>query len=158
MPMFMPKNITGFAVVGLGGTFDHLHAGHERLLEIAFRIGKKVAVGLATDALLGGKQFKENLQSYDQREAGLREYAKRIGRAKDLVIIPLEDPVGPAGTDPSIEAHVSSEETFSSAQKINEIRIANSLKPLILVMIPMVLKENGERYSSTTIRESLAEP
>ncbi len=142
--------------VGLGGSFDHLHAGHERLLQVAFDLGKKVVVGLASDALLKDKKFKENLQSFEERRQGLLAFAKRIGREKDLTIIELDDPMGPAITSPDLDAHVSSEETAPVAQKINEERRKRGLKPLIMVTIPMVLKADGVRYSSTEIREQAA--
>ncbi len=143
--------------VGLGGSFDHLHAGHERLLRVAFDIGKKVVVGLASDALLKDKRFKESLQSYEERRQGLIAFAKRIRREEDLTIIKLEDPLGPAITSPDLDVHISSEETAPIAQKINEERRKRGLQPLIMVTIPMVLKADGVRYSSTEIRERAAE-
>ena len=142
--------------VGLGGSFDHLHAGHERLLQVAFEIGSKVVIGLAADELLKEKKFKQNLQSYEDRMQNLVLFAKKIKRAKDLVVIKLTDPYGPAITSAELDVHVSSEETFPGAQKINDLRRQNGLKPLILVMIPMVLKIDGVRYSSTQIREQIA--
>ncbi len=142
--------------VGLGGTFDHLHAGHERLLRVAFDIGSKVVIGLASDQLLSNKKFKENLQSYEERALNLERFAEKLRRKKDLAIVKLTDPFGPAITSPDLDIHVSSEETFASAQKINEMRRNNGLKPLILVMIPMVLKADGVRFSSTGIRQDMA--
>jgi pantetheine-phosphate adenylyltransferase len=142
--------------VGLGGSFDHLHAGHELLLQVAFDIGTKVIIGLASDALLEHKRFKEYLQSYEEREQNLVEFARNIGRDGDVTIIKLEDKFGPAITEPDIDMHVSSEETFPVAQEINNLRRQNGLTPLILVMIPMVLKDDGVRYSSTEFRGQLA--
>nr|MDO8110802.1 pantetheine-phosphate adenylyltransferase [Candidatus Sigynarchaeota archaeon] len=142
--------------VGLGGTFDHLHGGHEKLLRVAFDIGSKVIIGLASDELLVNKKFKENLQSYDERARNLEQFAAKLRRKKDLSIIKLTDPFGVAITSPDLDVHVSSEETFASAQKINEMRRNNGLKPLILVMIPMVLKADGVRFSSTGIRQDMA--
>ena len=47
-----------FKIVGLGGIFDHLHLGHQVLLQTAFKLGKHVAIGLSTENLLKGKQFR----------------------------------------------------------------------------------------------------
>jgi pantetheine-phosphate adenylyltransferase len=146
----------GAYTVGLGGSFDHLHAGHERLLQVAFDIGKKVVVGLASDTLLKNKKFKEKLQTFDERKQGLIAFVKKIGRAKDVTIIELNDPMGPAITSPDIDVHVSSEETAPVAQQINEERRKRGLQPLIMVIIPMVLKPDGVRFSSTEIREHVA--
>ncbi|MBN2153161.1 MAG: pantetheine-phosphate adenylyltransferase [Candidatus Lokiarchaeota archaeon] len=142
--------------VGLGGSFDHLHAGHERLLQVAFDFGSKVVVGLASDALLKDKKFKENLQAFEERKQGLIEFARRIGREKDLAVIQLDDPMGPAITSPDLDVHVSSEETAPVAQKINEERRKRGLKPLVMVTIPMVQRADGDRYSSTDIRQKMA--
>ncbi|NMC07269.1 MAG: pantetheine-phosphate adenylyltransferase [Candidatus Lokiarchaeota archaeon] len=143
----------GKHTAGLGGTFDHLHAGHERLLQVAFDFGAKVVIGLASDKLLANKKFKEFLQTFEQRKQGLIAFAEKIGRANDLTIIELDDPIGPAITSPDIDVHVSSEETAPVAQHINEERRKRGLQPLIMVTIPMVLKADGVRYSSTEIRE-----
>ena len=48
-----------FELVGIGGTFDHLHEGHKLLVETALKISKKLMIGLTTDRLLGNKKFKE---------------------------------------------------------------------------------------------------
>ena len=145
----------GKYLVGTGGTFDHLHEGHLKLLEVAFNVGKKVMIGLTTDELLHQKKFKEFIETYEIRESGLRKYASSIGREGDLVIIPLHDPFGPAITEPGIDIHISSEETFDVARKINDIRREKNLKPMMLLMIPMEMSDDGSRYSSTKIREKM---
>ncbi len=146
----------GKHTVGLGGTFDHLHAGHENLLQVAFDFGAKVVIGLASDILLKNKKFKEDLQTFEERKQGLIAFAKKIGRAKDLTIIELTDPLGPAITSPDLDVHISSEETTNVAQQINDERRKGGLQPLIMVIIPMVLKADGVRYSSTEIRGQAA--
>jgi pantetheine-phosphate adenylyltransferase len=145
----------GKYIVGTGGTFDHLHEGHLKLLEVAFNVGKKVIIGLTTDVLLQQKKFKEFIEPYEIRESGLKDYASSIGREEDLVIIPLHDPFGPAITEPNINIHISSEETFEVAREINDIRRENNLQPMILLMIPMEITDDGSRYSSTKIREKM---
>lgn len=144
-----------FGLVGLGGTFDRLHPGHERLLDVALAIGDTVVVGLATDALLQGKASRQLIQPYVERERALHAFAAGRGRAGALTIVPLDDPFGPAATDPRLEAHVSSEETFGVARQINEARARAGIPPLVLVMIPMVIDAGGKRYSSSSIRERL---
>lgn len=50
--------------VALGGTFDHLHAGHKILLTMACWLARRrVIVGITDDVLLGSKQYKDLLQS-----------------------------------------------------------------------------------------------
>ena len=55
----------GFNLVGLGGTFDFIHEGHQLLLQTAFQVGKKVVIGLSTDELLANKEYKEQI-TYSQ--------------------------------------------------------------------------------------------
>ncbi|MHA1681663.1 MAG: pantetheine-phosphate adenylyltransferase [Promethearchaeota archaeon] len=148
------KSHDGF-IVGLGGTFDHLHAGHERLLDVAFRMGAKVIIGLSTDNLLGGKENVDLIQPFSVRKAGLLAFASSLGRARDVEVIPLDDQFGPAITSEELEVHVSSEETMDVALKMNQIRLRNGLEPLILVVIPLVIDKDGTRFSSTKIRKKI---
>jgi pantetheine-phosphate adenylyltransferase len=143
-----------FKVVGLGGSFDHLHPGHHVLIQTAFKLGKHVAIGLSTENLLNGKQFRDKIQPYKVREDNLRKYIESTLHVpkQNYTIIPLDDPFGPAITNPDLDAHVSSQETYLGSLKINELRIKNGLNPLTIVIIPLVLDSKGEKFSSTTIR------
>ena len=126
-------------------------------METAFKLGNKVAIGLSTDALLENKSYRDLIQSYEEREAGLRNFIEnelQIG-LEDYTIIPLDDPFGPAIKVAELQAHVSSAETFPGAMMINDLRIQNGLNPLVLIIIPLVLNESGEKVSSTEIRANL---
>ncbi|MCF2139909.1 MAG: pantetheine-phosphate adenylyltransferase [Candidatus Lokiarchaeota archaeon] len=145
--------------VGLGGSFDHLHEGHKYLLKTAFKLGKMVYIALTTEELIGSKRFKDQFQSYSVRSAHLRAFITQELRISTnrFSIIPLKDPLGPAITFKDLEVHVSSMETYSTAIKINEIRLKNGLTPLILVIIPLICTSSGKKISSTKIRENLAQ-
>ncbi|MBN1801540.1 MAG: pantetheine-phosphate adenylyltransferase [Candidatus Lokiarchaeota archaeon] len=151
------ENKKAFKLIGLGGTFDHLHDGHKFLLRTAVKLGDHLAIALATEALLGSKQHKHVIESYDIRERVLCSYLEGVlGLTREkYTIIPLNDPFGSAITDPNLEAHVSSAETFETALKINEIRTQNGLNPMILVVIPIVCDAKGNKLSSTNIRSCL---
>lgn len=146
-----------FKLVGLGGAFDHLHDGHKQLLQMAFRLGDQVAIGLSSEKLLQNKSYKEKLQSYEERTAQLRKYIEEKLQRKphEYQILQLDDPFGPAITVDALEAHVSSEETYKGALMINELRIKNGLKPLVLVIIPLLVGADGQKLSSTAIRASI---
>lgn len=69
--------------VAVGGTFDHLHAGHKLLLTIAtllinFRDGpqreKSITIGISGDALLQKKQFIDEMMDWDARQLSVREF------------------------------------------------------------------------------------
>src|SRR6056297_1363081 len=142
-----------FNLVGLGGTFDHLHPGHKTLLKTAFKVGKKVAIALTTEKLLQEKEFADRLQDYETRKSNLVHYIEKTLciDSIDYDILPLNDPFGPAIIDPRLEAHVSSMETYKMAMEINKLRRKNSLDPVFLIVIPMVLNKKGNRYSSSAI-------
>jgi cytidyltransferase-like protein len=146
-----------FELAGLGGTFDHLHDGHKLLISTAFRIAKKVAIALTNEELLKNKAEKELIESYETRKQNLENFIiEELGQFKDsFEIIPLSDPFGPAITSEDLEIHVSSDETIEMSKKINEYRIKNGLKPLVLVAIPIVTDIKDKKISSTDIRTSL---
>ena len=146
-----------FNLIGLGGTFDHLHDGHRLLLKTAAKLGTHIALALTTESLLESKKHRNLLETYNIREMKIREFLERdLGLSSDFyTILPLDDPYGPAITDWEIEAHVSSMETHDVAIKINEVRIEKGLPPMTLIIIPIVTDSDGEKLSSTRVRAGL---
>ena len=57
--------------------------------------------------------------------------------------------------DPDYEGLILSQETYSNAVKLNELREENGLKPIILIVIPLLKDKNNKKISSTAIREKL---
>lgn len=69
--------------VAVGGTFDHLHAGHKLLLTIAallinFRDDpqreRSVTIGISGDALLQKKQYTDEMMDWNARQLSVREF------------------------------------------------------------------------------------
>lgn len=69
--------------VAVGGTFDHLHAGHKLLLTIAALLvdfgdktkGKRsIIIGISGDALLQKKNYISELLDWDARQTCVREF------------------------------------------------------------------------------------
>lgn len=69
--------------VAVGGTFDHLHAGHKLLLTIAallvnFRDDpqreKSITIGISGDALLQKKQYIDEMMDWNARQLSAREF------------------------------------------------------------------------------------
>ncbi len=149
-----------YKLCGLGGTFDHLHMhdGHKLLLRTAFELGERVAIGLVTNEFAKEKEFAHLIEPYAVREKNIMEYIKYLNPEypNRCTIIPLNDSFGPAITNPDIQIHVSSEETYKVAMKINELRAKNGIPRMIIVIIPLVLDESGKRISSTRIRKKLS--
>lgn len=143
-----------FNNVCLGGTFDHLHDGHRKLLAKAFSMANHVYIGLTTDALLTHKRYKDKIESYEKRKTELEMFIIEdlLQSIDSFTIIPLDDPFGSTISDPDLDAIICSYETYRGCVKINEIRKKNGLDPITTIIIPLTLNSLGEKLSSTDIR------
>ena len=139
-----------FAKAVVAGTFDRLHEGHRELLTLASRVANKLLVAVADGRLLLGKRLRELIEPFERRRGRVEEFLRQIGAEYEVVRI--EDPVGPAGGDEELEAIVVSEETYPAALSVNRVRRERGLRPLVVVVLPMVLAEDGAPISSSRIR------
>jgi pantetheine-phosphate adenylyltransferase len=144
-----------YSLVGLGGTFDRLHKGHEALIQKAFEIGLRVLIGITSDEMLVGKDKLKEIQPYAQRVENIKNYLKGNDLLKHSKIIKLEDPYGPAVIRKEMEAIIVTEETRTNAEKINETRKKKKLPPLAIVTVPRILAEDGLLISSSRIRAGI---
>ena len=138
--------------VAVGGTFDKLHKGHEKLIEKAFEIGEFVVIGLTTNKMLRIHTKSYKVASYNIREKELLEYLVKIVVNGNFQIMPINDPYGPTLYDEEIEALVVSHETMGRAWEINELRRKRGFKPLRIIIIGMILAEDAVPISSSRIR------
>jgi len=141
--------------VALGGTFDVIHKGHTALLDRAFSIGEYVIIGVTSDELVY-RLGKSILNNYDARVMNLSSVLKQY--ADRFHIVKLDDEFGPALTDASIEAIVVSEETESKCRRMNKMRVSRGMRELDVIVVGMVLADDGERISSTRIRSGEIDP
>ncbi|KAF9645133.1 Nucleotidylyl transferase [Thelephora ganbajun] len=114
LPPDADKVKPSFPIVALGGTFDHLHAGHKILLSMAAWIArKKVIVGVTDDNLLVNKANKHVLESLARRADRVRSFLTSFKPGLEYDIVPIQDVYGPTTVDPNIQALVVSKETLS---------------------------------------------
>ncbi|GAA5980058.1 hypothetical protein JCM11641_008273 [Rhodosporidiobolus odoratus] len=167
-----------YRVVALGGTFDHLHAGHKILLTMACAIAtEKIIVGVSDDDLLINKKHRQYLQPLSQRISAIQGFIELVRPSLQHDVVPLQDVYGPTAHDPEIEALVVSEETRSGGDTINKLRQSNGLNVLDVHVInlvaddaaapvdgessadsaPAVKVEASAKMGSTAIRHWLAE-
>nr|MDO8080850.1 pantetheine-phosphate adenylyltransferase [Candidatus Freyarchaeota archaeon] len=142
-----------FKLVGVSGTFDRLHIGHKALLRKAFEVSERVMIGLTTRRMARHKTLAKKIEPYEVRKKKLEEFLKEERCLERVEIISLDDPYGPAIMDSGLEALVATEETLPGVQKINIIRGEKRLPLLEIVLAPIILDQNGQRVSSTRIRE-----
>ncbi len=76
---------TRFANVILGGTFDHLHAGHILLLSSSvLSCAGRLHIGISGDALLRNKSFAAQLEPFERRAEGVRRVVLAMNPHIDL--------------------------------------------------------------------------
>lgn len=136
-PHNAPVEVGGFhrhRSVAVGGTFDHLHAGHKLLLTMTALAlvldaaeGCCITVGITGDELLKKKQYQEELEDFYQRQSGVHCFL--------LGILEL---MSPAHVSQSMEKVTSSEpfgrevhDTLKSGLVIRYVEIFDPCGPTI---------------------------
>lgn len=138
----------------LGGTFDHLHNGHKKLLSLAVSIcARRMVVGVTCDQMLVNKSNAELIEPLARRKQRVREYVAFLKPQLALEVVTIEDPFGPSITIPEPAAIVVSTETVVGATKINTIRVERALPK---VHIFVCRRTESSTLSSSYIRERLA--
>jgi len=128
-----------FPVAALGGTFDHLHAGHKILLSMGAWIARdKLIVGVTDDTLLKNKSFKEVLEPIAVRTARVRGFLELFKPGLYYDVVAISDVYGPTAWDPAIQALVVSKETLPGAASIHKLRKEKGLSPLSTFVIDVI--------------------
>ncbi|CCM06878.1 uncharacterized protein FIBRA_09186 [Fibroporia radiculosa] len=128
-----------YPVVAMGGTFDHLHAGHKILLSMAAWIAsERLIVGITDDVLLKNKANKEVLEDLPARTARTRAFLERFKPGLFHDIVPITDVYGPTAWDPDVQALVVSKETLPGASSIHAHRKDKGLPPLETFVIDVI--------------------
>ncbi|MBI4096725.1 MAG: pantetheine-phosphate adenylyltransferase [Candidatus Levybacteria bacterium] len=144
-------------LVVCGGTFDHLHKGHETFLRLACSVGKEVIIGLTSDKFVRRwkvedrslKQFEE----FEKRKRAVLEFVKAEGVLDKVEIVEINDLFGPTlDRILKIDTIVVSEDSKKGAEIINQKREELGLSKLDIIIAPQVLSEDGKIISSQRIR------
>jgi pantetheine-phosphate adenylyltransferase len=137
----------------VGGTFDVLHKGHERLLSKAFELGERVYVGVTSDVLVSELGKSHSVRPYYLRVRDLRRFLKSRSWLRRARIVQLNDPFGPSATRKDLEALVVSQDTKGNGRKVNSLRVREGLRPLQLYAVDLVKAEDGRPISASRIRQ-----
>ena len=142
-----------FALTALGGTFDIIHVGHIALIQKAVSISEKIIIGLTSDSFIS-KNHKKNINNFQQRFENLEKIIHENFPDCSFEIVKLDDDFGPAVIEGDVDALVVSEETRKKGDILNALRKERKLDPVEIIIIPMKMASDGNRISSTRIRNS----
>ena len=142
-----------FNITALGGTFDIIHIGHIELIQKAVSISDKIIIGLTSDAFIS-KNDKKIINNFEQRSENLEKIIHEKFPDCSFEIAKLDDDFGPAVIQGDVDALVVSEETSKKGDILNAWRKERKLDPVEIIIIPMKMASDGNRISSTRIRNS----
>jgi pantetheine-phosphate adenylyltransferase len=89
------------------------------------------------------------VKGYREREEALRAWIRKE-MGVDPHIFMINDPFGPTLNE-DYDYLVVSPETYPTALKINELRVAGGKKPIKIYRVECVLAEDGKPISSTRV-------
>ena len=142
-----------FNITALGGTFDIIHVGHIELIQKAVSISDKIIIGLTSDAFIS-KNDKKIINNFEQRSENLEKIIHEKFPDCSFEIAKLDDDFGPAVIQGDVDALVVSEETSKKGDILNALRKERKLGPVEIIIVPMKMASDGNRISSTRIRNS----
>ncbi len=136
----------------MGGSFDHLHIGHHKLIKTAFTYSAFVTIGLTSDKMIKNKKFSKSLENYETRFKSLTNYLNISGYQDRHKIIKLTDIYGTTLEDKNSEAIFTTNDTKKKAELINRKRNDLGLEALEIRNIDLVKGDDGLVVSSERIR------
>ena len=135
--------------VALGGTFEPLHEGHKKLIDVAVKLGGSgLTLGITSDEMAKRRVRSvlpfnirvKNVVSYIKKKYG---FIPKIVKIKDIFGDTLEK---------DYDYIVVSPETYESAVLINKKRKELGKSEIKIVKVDFVLAEDGKPISSTRIK------
>ena len=135
-----------------GGTFDHFHSGHARLLDEAFNQSEKVIIGVSLPQVYTHKVLANSIESFAAREDSVKQYLTQKNYIQRSKIVPLKDMYGNTLQEKTAEAIFITTENVPNVQCINAKRTEIGFPPLQVVQVPYVTGEDGSVITSARIR------
>lgn len=139
-----------YSCVGLGGTFDHFHVGHEHFLEFAGQLADSIMVGVTTPELSQYKTASHLIEDFETRKKAVEHFLRERNIKGE--VFALSDPYGPTLENSKVDAVAVTEQTVPGAEAINDKRSTLGLPALPVHVCTLLRDENGELISSTRVR------
>ncbi len=136
----------------IGGTFDHFHNGHKRIIDFAFHVSDKISIGLVKKGVLEEKPFQKNIEPFETRKENVLSYIRTNHDIDRAELFSLTDIFGSTLSDKSLDCIVVTRETKSNALIINKKRKETGLQALNIVTVPFVKGEDNKIIRSRRIR------
>jgi pantetheine-phosphate adenylyltransferase len=108
-------------------------------------------IGVVSDAL-AHSLGKTPEQHYNDRFMGVARHIAKKHADEHFRLFQLQEPYGPLASDPAVEAVVVTPDSFGRGMEANLVRAKAGLRAVHVVLVPLVLAEDGVRISSTRIR------
>ncbi len=126
-------------------------------MKTALSLSETIEIGLTSQDLLKNKKYASKLEDYKTREENLKSYIKLITDLNRVNIVEIKNwaDMDKYAQDPEYEGLIVSEETYKNAVKLNKNREIKGLKPLVLIIIPLIKDDDQNKISSTSIREKI---
>ncbi len=141
-----------YQTIGLGGTFDHFHSGHQSFINFASSLAHNLVIGVTNEKMALAKPYKQTIQPLYIRLNNIKKYCQQKNiKAK---VIQLNDPFGPTVDNKlKIQALACTRDTVKGAEKINEVRNKIRLRKLPIHSHKLLLDKQKRTYiSSSRIR------
>jgi pantetheine-phosphate adenylyltransferase len=136
--------------VALGGTFEPLHEGHKKLIDVAIKLGgREVMIGVTCDEM--ARSRIRSVLPFEIRAENIKRYViSKYGFEPSVVKI--DNPYGRT-LEVDFDYLVVSPETCKMARIINEKRKQLGKKEIKVVKVDFLLAEDGKPISSTRIKK-----
>lgn len=135
----------------VGGSWDHLHAGHRYILSTALEGGKKVDIGVSSDEMLREKIGEKPSNNFEQRKKDIEAFLEDLGERERTRIIEINGIYGNAVEEG--DALLITPETEENGRKINAKREELGREKIKLDKVKKLKGEDGKAISSTRIRK-----
>lgn len=136
----------------LGGTFDPLHCGHEKLIDFALSKMQNLIIGISSDEFAKNYMGKNTLHNFAKRKKMVLDYLQKKDYSKRTSILTLNDIFGNTLQDGTLQSIIVTKDSKKNAQTINNQRKKLGLPLLRLIPFDLVKGRDSLEISSTRIR------
>jgi cytidyltransferase-like protein len=141
-----------YNLAAAGGTFDHLHDGHERFLTSILERSNRLLLGLTTDNYVKQqKHWLDSLESYETRKNNLLVFFQTHNLASRVAIEPINtNNIPKIWENMTIDALFVTSDSRAGAEALNKNRVP--LPPINIVSINLIANDDGKKIASSDIR------